>query len=130
MSAKGGAMLRALMERSPVPVFLTVTVWAALVMPTRCSPNASEVELNEMVGDTPAPVSETVGGSLPREVSSMVIESVCETDARSVGVNATVNSWVAFGASIGRGLGGETIANGGFAVMLLMLKPIAPALRT
>jgi hypothetical protein len=64
---KGADTVSELNVSAPVPVFLTVTTWAAVVVPTLTVPNASEVGDSDsvrVVAALPVPVKATEAGVL------------------------------------------------------------------
>jgi len=91
--------LTEVMVRTAVPVFLTVTVCAALDEPRATEPKLSEAGLNEMAGAaaTPVPFSAMVCGE-PVTLSPTVIDA--ESDPATAGVNVTPIVQVAFAARL------------------------------
>jgi hypothetical protein len=82
-----------------LPVFISVIVWAELVEPTACAVKMrlAGVKVATGVGETPAPVSETICGD-PLELSAMVIWP-CRLPA-AVGVKVTEIAQVELAASV------------------------------
>lgn len=69
VSAKGWLVAMLLMLRLALPMFLNVTVWAALVVATSCGPKLRLEVLSETAaGAMPVPLSDTPCG-LPVAVS-------------------------------------------------------------
>ena len=83
-------------ERMSVPVFVTVTRWAALVVPTRWLPKSCEFIDDVMAPRIPVPETETWSTA---GAPSLEISSVAARLPEVVGANATSMLQVAFGAS-------------------------------
>jgi len=76
------------MESVALPLFVTVTVWAALLVPTACEPKAMDAGETDTAGveDVPVPVKATDVG-LPAALVER--ETAAVVALAAVGVNVT-----------------------------------------
>jgi hypothetical protein len=111
----------ALTEKGPVtetvlrviglePVFFTVNAWGALVVPTLCSPKATEVGVSVRAGFTPVPERATT--TLAHSGSLLVRVRVPVAVPWATGLKLTEKLWAAFGSSVKGIAGGEETEKG------------------